>query len=191
MVRDCATLCERQCGATACGNISQFRCAPPDLPVDAATARGTCGFTCSGSTTPPNAVIPCNQDAECAAACDNVCATTAHRACSGTSRCVPRTVTPGAAADTSGSSITLTNPLGANVTFQTIISRVIRAMIGLVGSLALLMFVYGGIRWMVAGGSESEIKEAKNIIKYAALGLLMILLSYTLVSAFLSAFTAA
>lgn len=64
-------------------------------------------------------------------------------------------------------------------------------MIGLVGSLALLMFVYGGIRWMVAGGSESEIKEAKNIIKYAALGLLMILLSYTLVSAFLSAFTAA
>ncbi len=69
-----------------------------------------------------------------------------------------------------------------------IIGRVIRGVLGIVGSIALLMFVYGGIRWIAAGGSDENVKAATTILRNATIGLLLIFFSYTLVSAFLSLF---
>ena len=51
------------------------------------------------------------------------------------------------------------NPLGnededANVNI--LIGRVINAALGVVGSLALLMFVYGGFTWMLAAGNNER-----------------------------------
>lgn len=71
---------------------------------------------------------------------------------------------------------------------MTIIARVIRGVIGIVGSIALLMFIYGGMRWMTAGGSEEGVKSAKAILKNATIGLLLIFFSYSIISVFLSAF---
>ncbi len=85
-------------------------------------------------------------------------------------------------------SMVLHNPLGEGSTFVSIISRIIKGVIGIVGSLALLMFIYGGMRWMTAGGNEEGVKEAKTIIRNATIGLFLIFFSYTLISVFLSAF---
>ena len=87
-----------------------------------------------------------------------------------------------------GSSVVLHNPLGDGSTFTSIIARVIKGVIGIVGSIALLMFVYGGIRYMTSGGSEEGVKESKAILKNATIGLLLIFFSYTLITIFLSAF---
>lgn len=86
-----------------------------------------------------------------------------------------------------GSSIELSNPLGTT-SIHVIIGRVIRGVLGIVGSIALLMFVYGGVRWIAAGGSDENVKAAQKILANATIGLLIIFSSYTAVSIFLSLF---
>jgi type IV secretion system pilin len=72
-------------------------------------------------------------------------------------------------------------PLGS-VTLPEIIGRVVSMILGLLGSISLLMFIYGGIVWMTAQGNDEKIKKAKNTIVYAILGLIVAFLSYTIVS---------
>jgi hypothetical protein len=86
---------------------------------------------------------------------------------------------------TSGSgdagSIPLYNPLGTDLGVAEFISRAIRTVIGFVGALALLMFVYGGVMWMTAGDSK-RVDTAKEILKNSTIGLLLIFFSYSIVS---------
>lgn len=70
------------------------------------------------------------------------------------------------------------------MTLASLIGRGIRAVIGVVGAIALLMFIYGGIMWMASGGSEERISTAKNILKNATIGLLLIFFSYTIITIF-------
>ncbi|MFP4514527.1 MAG: pilin [Parcubacteria group bacterium] len=78
--------------------------------------------------------------------------------------------------------VSLTNPLGENTTPNTIIGRVINAVLGVIGSLALLMFVYGGITWMTSSGSPEKIKKGRDIIIWSVIGLAIIFFSYALVN---------
>ncbi|HKK54415.1 MAG TPA: pilin [Patescibacteria group bacterium] len=81
--------------------------------------------------------------------------------------------------------ISLGNPLakdGENPTVNTLVGRVITAVLGVVGSLALLMFVYGGITWMTSSGSPEKVKKGKDIIIWSVIGLAIIFFSYALVN---------
>ncbi len=78
-------------------------------------------------------------------------------------------------------SVPLYNPLGSDIGVAEFIGRGIRTVIGLVGALALLMFVYGGVMWMTAGDSK-RVDTAKEILKNSTIGLLLIFFSYSLVS---------
>ena len=77
--------------------------------------------------------------------------------------------------------VTLTNPLGTEVTPQIFIGRIIKAVLGIVGSLALLMFIYGGFNWMTAAGSPEKVEKGKQILLWATIGLIVIFTSYALV----------
>ncbi|MBI5728211.1 MAG: hypothetical protein HY984_00470 [Candidatus Magasanikbacteria bacterium] len=105
-----------------------------------------------------------------------------------TPRCLvnPLEPPPPTAAGAGGSSATLYNPLGTNLIEQ-LIGRVIRALTGIVGALALLMFIVGGIMHITAGDSD-RVKTAKDLIMNSLFGLVIILFAYTLVSVFLSIF---
>ncbi len=76
--------------------------------------------------------------------------------------------------------IGIDNPLGNVSDVPTLIGRVINYVLGIVGSLALVMFIYGGIVWMTAAGNEKSIEKGKSILMWAALGLAVIFLSYAL-----------
>ena len=78
--------------------------------------------------------------------------------------------------------VSLSNPLGPNTTPNSIIGRVINAVLGIIGSLALLMFVYGGITWMTSSGSPEKIKKGRDIIIWSVIGLAIIFFSYALVN---------
>lgn len=79
--------------------------------------------------------------------------------------------------------VKLDNPLGPGVTdVPTLIGRIIKAVLGIVGSLALVMFIYGGFTWMLAAGSSEKVKKGRDIIVWAAIGLVIIFTSYALVS---------
>lgn len=75
------------------------------------------------------------------------------------------------------------NPLAASgiTTPQQFIGKIINSLLGIVGSIALLMFIYGGFIILTASGNEKAYGEGKNIIMWAALGLVVIFFSYGMV----------
>ncbi|MDA3802734.1 MAG: pilin [Patescibacteria group bacterium] len=71
----------------------------------------------------------------------------------------------------------LCNPLQTD-SVQELIGLVINSVLGVVGSLALLMFVYGGLTWMTSSGSQEKVKKGKDIIVWSALGLVIVFGAY-------------
>lgn len=78
-------------------------------------------------------------------------------------------------------SVCLDNPLGNVRTPQALIGNIINTVLGVVGSLALLMFVYGGLTWMTSSGSQEKVKKGRDIIIWSAIGLAVIFSAYGLV----------
>lgn len=74
----------------------------------------------------------------------------------------------------------LENPLGID-NLPDLIGRVLKYLIGFLGILALLMFLYGGFTWMTAMGEPKKVTKGAETIKWAAIGLIVIFLSYALV----------
>lgn len=62
-----------------------------------------------------------------------------------------------------------------------IIPRAINLMLFVVGVLAIFMMIYGGIRYVLSGGDSGRVKDAKNTILYAIVGLVVAILGYAIV----------
>ncbi|HTM68501.1 MAG TPA: pilin [Candidatus Binatia bacterium] len=77
------------------------------------------------------------------------------------------------------------HPMG-NTTLEVIIGRVVATILGLLGTLSLAMFVYGGITWMTAAGNEEKIKRAKGTIVYSVFGLIVAFSAGILLATFLN-----
>ncbi|OGY47301.1 MAG: hypothetical protein A2840_01635 [Candidatus Buchananbacteria bacterium RIFCSPHIGHO2_01_FULL_47_11b] len=73
------------------------------------------------------------------------------------------------------------NPLGVDDP-RVIVGNVIRALLGIAGSLALLVFIFGGFTWVISGGNEEKVRKGKAMIMWASLGLAVIFFSYALVT---------
>jgi hypothetical protein len=54
-------------------------------------------------------------------------------------------------------------------------------ILGIVGSLALLMFVYGGFMFLISAGSSDKIGQAKKILVAAVIGLVIVFSSYMII----------
>ena len=84
--------------------------------------------------------------------------------------------------------VTLTDPLGG-ASIPTIIGRIIKAALGVSGSLALIMFIYGGFIWMTSGGDKEKITKGRKTLVWAVLGLVIVFTAYILVDVVLTALT--
>ncbi len=73
------------------------------------------------------------------------------------------------------------------ISLPALIGNLIFAFIGLSGILLVVLFVYAGYMYMLAGGDETKLKKAKGLISSAVIGLVIILASYALASYILSA----
>jgi Type IV secretion system pilin len=58
------------------------------------------------------------------------------------------------------------------------VAQVINILLGFLGIIAVVLILYAGFLWMTAGGSDENIKKAKNILSAAVIGLIIILMSY-------------
>lgn len=65
----------------------------------------------------------------------------------------------------------------------------IRFVIGLLGIAGVAVLVWGGYTWLTAGGNEQQIDKAKGIIRSAVIGLLIIILSWSVIQFVLRAGT--
>ncbi|MBI4142774.1 hypothetical protein HY480_02785 [Candidatus Uhrbacteria bacterium] len=61
-----------------------------------------------------------------------------------------------------------------------IIARIISASLGLIGIVLVVLLVYAGYLWMTAGGEEEKVTKAKDIIRNAIIGLIVVLLAYAI-----------
>lgn len=71
--------------------------------------------------------------------------------------------------------------------FINIFVKVAQWILGIVGSLALLFFIYGGVLFLISGGSSEKVSKAKEIIVGAVLGIVIVLTSYMIISFVLKA----
>lgn len=82
------------------------------------------------------------------------------------------------------------NPIGTEGDLRTIILTILNYFLGFLGLLTVIFIIYAGILYVTAGGNDENVNKAKGIIKNAAIGLIIILLSFALVNFVLGAFTA-
>lgn len=64
----------------------------------------------------------------------------------------------------------------------TVIGNIIKSLLGLTGTVTVIMMVYGGLLWMTAAGNEKAVSKAKQIILWTAIGLVLIFSSYTILN---------
>jgi hypothetical protein len=65
---------------------------------------------------------------------------------------------------------------------QGFIGLVVKTSTGIMGTIALIMMVYGGALWMTARGNASQIDQAQNVIFYGAVGIFIIFGSYAIIT---------
>jgi len=87
----------------------------------------------------------------------------------------------------------LTNPLGENSQLGVagvinLINQLIKFVLGFTGLIALIVFIYGGILWMISLGDSNKVKKAKDAMIWSIYGLLVIFASYAIVLTLFQAF---
>lgn len=80
----------------------------------------------------------------------------------------------------------LENPLGTT-DLRLVAGNIVKAVLALSGTAALVMFVWGGAQWILSEGSKEKIAKGQKTIVWAVLGLLFIFIAYALLYALLSA----
>lgn len=166
---------------------------------------GTCSIVCTnGSTRVPARVNESSirTDEACATRCREVCG---ERSPAGSFRCDSHSfqalpagereeaggseTTPGgtgrtASALRAGSSCPDFNGVHdpfCGKSIAEIVGNIIKFLLGVAGALFLAMFVYGGVLWLTSGSSDRH-EAARQTLVNASVGVLIVILSYTLVS---------
>ncbi len=68
-----------------------------------------------------------------------------------------------------------------------IVGLIINALLGVVGTILVVLMIYGGFLWMTAAGDEKQVEKAKEILKNSVIGLVIIFLAYGIASFVISA----
>ncbi len=163
-----------------------------------------CVYACAGDAAPRigNTCAGATDTTTCAAQCNTTCARTA----TGGSGCLgvaggpqpentgaaPRcaaTVAAGATPSVGGlvdsQRFETVNETFTDINIPSFIARVVRILIGFAGALFFAMLVWGGVRWMTAGGDADAVKKAQTTTMNAIIGVIIIALAYTVVTAFM------
>ena len=73
---------------------------------------------------------------------------------------------------------TPSNLFAANGVFQTVADT----LIFLVGAVAVIFLIIGGLRYVISNGDSKAVEAAKNTILYAIIGIVVAIISFALVS---------
>jgi len=76
------------------------------------------------------------------------------------------------------------NPLDLDQNFpvEDLAAKIISTFLGIVGIIALIMFVYGGLLWMTAAGNAQRVDKGKDLFIWSIIGLVVIFSSYAIAS---------
>lgn len=63
-----------------------------------------------------------------------------------------------------------------------VFKQVTNTILYIVGIIAVIMLIIGGIRYVVSGGDSKKVTDAKNTVLYAIIGLIICLLAFAIVN---------
>jgi hypothetical protein len=142
---------------------------------DCGTAAGTAGFECMDITGQGDISTLNCVTGHCPGGVNNVC-------------CKPAAAsnevsTQPTDSNKSVGTVSLTDPLGLpkDQPIPTLLGKIINSVLGIIGSLALVMFIYGGATWMLSVGNQEQVTKGKNILIWATAGIVVIFTAYALV----------
>ena len=69
-----------------------------------------------------------------------------------------------------------------------VFSTVSNVLLFIVGAVAVIMIIIGGIRYVISGGDSSQVSAAKNTILYALVGVIVAILAYAAVNFVVASF---
>ena len=90
--------------------------------------------------------------------------------------------------------LTLPDSTGEELGYDTdsdirdVVVNIVNWVLGILALAAVIMVIYGGIRWMTAGGNEENITIAKKILSAAIIGLIIVLLAWAITTFLFSIF---
>lgn len=71
-----------------------------------------------------------------------------------------------------------------------VFKRITDVMLFLIGAVSVIMLIIGGIRYVLSGGEQAKVAEAKNTILYAVIGVVVAILAYAVVNFVVGSFAA-
>jgi hypothetical protein len=80
---------------------------------------------------------------------------------------------------------------GSQTSLAAIVGTIISYAMGIIGTVLLVLILYGGFLWMTAAGEEEKVTKAKDIIKNAVIGLIIVVLAYGIAKFVVNALTKA
>jgi len=81
----------------------------------------------------------------------------------------------------------LDNPIGAD-SVSGVIGKIIKIFLGIIGTISLIMFIYGGFMILTSAGRAGQIKTGQQTLVWASIGILVVFASYALLKFVFSAF---
>ncbi len=66
--------------------------------------------------------------------------------------------------------------------FTNLIENVINILLFVIGAVAVIMIIIGGIRYTTSAGDQSAVTGAKNTILYSVVGLVIAIMAYAIVN---------
>jgi hypothetical protein len=83
------------------------------------------------------------------------------------------------------------NTILPTANIQAVVAKLINAALTLSGLVLVGIFLYGGTVWMLALGDETKVQQAKSAMLQGVIGLLVIVMSYSIASWILNALNSA
>lgn len=78
---------------------------------------------------------------------------------------------------------------GGEGSIRSLVLRIVNYFLTFLGLISVVMVIYGGITYVIAAGEDEKIGNAKKIITYALVGLVIVLISFAVVNTILGAAT--
>ncbi len=86
------------------------------------------------------------------------------------------------------SGVTNINTVDANTDLNAMIGTILSAVYGVVGIIAVVMIILGGISYATSQGDPGKVKKGKDTILYGIIGLVIVLLAFAITNFVLTNF---
>lgn len=77
--------------------------------------------------------------------------------------------------------VPLTNPL-SSTDIPKIIGSTVQVVVGIVGMIAFVVFVYGGFQWLTSAGNSEKISKGLQAMLWAGIGIIVVFSSYAILT---------